>query len=311
MIMMPHGMQHSLPRTHGGKATGVRLSAQSPREIRQREGFGLTAQIRQSQALMAMHVTVDAPMLVAIRSGRKIIRNAKGKVTVNAGEYIVITPGVYDSYNEPAEDAPYIADWIIFAPEVLDENERRQEFARPKALDHIRRVEPVYEGFEQSFISTRQALIDADEVSDFVAYLRLFETLAWLRESGIHLANKEPEIDQLVRALISKDIAHSWTAAEVSEAMAMSEATLRRRLSKLGTSLSAIQVNTRMSCALSMLQETELPINRIALDVGYESASRFAIRFRQRFGFAPSDVRNLPDEIDRFSAEVDRNGITQ
>ena len=32
-------------------------------------------------------------------------------------------------------------------------------------------------------------------------------------------------------------------------------------------------------------------INRIALEVGYESASRFAIRFRERFGFPPTAIR--------------------
>jgi transcriptional regulator GlxA family with amidase domain len=46
-----------------------------------------------------------------------------------------------------------------------------------------------------------------------------------------------------------------------------------------------------MSFAMVLLQSTQHAVNRIALQVGYESASRFAIRFRERFGFAPTAIR--------------------
>ena len=40
-----------------------------------------------------------------------------------------------------------------------------------------------------------------------------------------------------------------------------------------------------------LLQSTDFPINRIALEVGYASPSRFATRFRARFGIAPTIIR--------------------
>jgi transcriptional regulator GlxA family with amidase domain len=46
-----------------------------------------------------------------------------------------------------------------------------------------------------------------------------------------------------------------------------------------------------MSLALTLLQATSLPVTQIAMNTGYESPSRFAVRFRQRFGFAPTAVR--------------------
>jgi len=58
-----------------------------------------------------------------------------------------------------------------------------------------------------------------------------------------------------------------------------------------GASLNDLLVDTRMSFAMKLLQSTDHPINRIALAVGYESASRFAIRFRERFGFPPTAIR--------------------
>ena len=46
-----------------------------------------------------------------------------------------------------------------------------------------------------------------------------------------------------------------------------------------------------MALAMTLLQSTDRPVATIAADVGYESPSRFAIRFRHRYGFAPSVVR--------------------
>ena len=61
-------------------------------------------------------------------------------------------------------------------------------------------------------------------------------------------------------------------------------------------------MDARMTFALGMIQTTDLPINRIALDVGYASPSRFAVRFRERFGISPSHVRqaDVNERIDRI-----------
>lgn len=70
----------------------------------------------------------------------------------------------------------------------------------------------------------------------------------------------------------------------------MSEATLRRRLAEEDRSFSEMTIDVRMAHALS-LQSTDRSVTQIAFDAGYESASRFAVRFRKRFGFAPTAVR--------------------
>nr|WP_259372002.1 helix-turn-helix transcriptional regulator [Caldimonas mangrovi] len=78
---------------------------------------------------------------------------------------------------------------------------------------------------------------------------------------------------------------------EVAARLAMSEATLRRRLRAEGASFNELLADVRMSFAMTLLQSTDRSVAHIASDVGYESASRFAIRFRERFGFAPTAIR--------------------
>ncbi|MCU0827909.1 MAG: helix-turn-helix domain-containing protein [Tabrizicola sp.] len=59
-----------------------------------------------------------------------------------------------------------------------------------------------------------------------------------------------------------------------------------------------------MNRALGLLQTTDNPVQQIAFAVGYASASRFAVRFRARFGLAPSAIRGG----DRDGTVIDRLG---
>nr|WP_274708848.1 helix-turn-helix transcriptional regulator [Variovorax sp. S12S4] len=79
--------------------------------------------------------------------------------------------------------------------------------------------------------------------------------------------------------------------ASVAARLAMSEATLRRRLSAEGATFASVLTDARMSFAMTLLQSTDHAVTRIASSVGYDSASRFSVRFRARFGFAPTAVR--------------------
>jgi len=84
---------------------------------------------------------------------------------------------------------------------------------------------------------------------------------------------------------------------------------LRRRLMAEGARLSELLVDVRMSLALTLLQASSLSVSQIAMNSGYESPSRFAVRFRQRFGFAPTAVRGH-QRIDHHLA-VDEVGPDQ
>jgi AraC-like DNA-binding protein len=61
-----------------------------------------------------------------------------------------------------------------------------------------------------------------------------------------------------------------------------------------------------MTMALFLLQSTNRPVTEIAGDVGYDSPSRFAARFRARFDFSPSDIRGHRRGIDRIGTQIER-----
>ena len=77
----------------------------------------------------------------------------------------------------------------------------------------------------------------------------------------------------------------------MAKALNTSEATLRRHLAAEKTSFREVLTTVRMMRALNLLQVTQRPISEIAYAVGYESHSRFSVKFKQHFGCSPLEVR--------------------
>ncbi|MGE4424726.1 MAG: helix-turn-helix transcriptional regulator [Pseudodesulfovibrio sp.] len=69
-----------------------------------------------------------------------------------------------------------------------------------------------------------------------------------------------------------------------------SERSLRRHLSREGTSLTDILREVRLNSGLALLQTGRVTVGETAYRCGYNSASRFAGLFRERFGVSPSRV---------------------
>ena len=196
--------------------------------------------------------------------------------------------GAMDVLNEPLTDHPYRAEAIFFDIEDLP------EIPPPgaSAVEGIGTIATPDAGLCEALAAAREAIANP-ALPDAVARHRVQELLLWLGTAGYAItAPRKTDIVTRVRTLIARDTAADWKAADIARCVAMSEATLRRRLAERGTSLSALVLDVRLSLALTLLQATEQTVSSVAFAVGYESPSRFAARFRQRFGFAPSAVRD-------------------
>jgi AraC-like DNA-binding protein len=77
----------------------------------------------------------------------------------------------------------------------------------------------------------------------------------------------------------------------IAELFAMHVRTLRRRLQKFETSFEELLEEARYSAAQRLLQETEIPVSKIASTLGYSEASSFTRAFRRWSGLTPSQWR--------------------
>lgn len=122
--------------------------------------------------------------------------------------------------------------------------------------------------------------------------LRLMDMLLVLSERGYHFgAPPQPGITAQLRALISEEPEYYWTAQSAGRQLAMSEATLRRRLSAEQTRFEVLLLETRMQHAMMLVQTTSWSMQRLAEACGYKSSARFSERFKTRFGCSPTKIR--------------------
>jgi AraC-like DNA-binding protein len=155
------------------------------------------------------------------------------------------------------------------------------------------------------------AAFDDGGLPDRLREHAVHETLLWLAEDGIgfgpvHLLTAADK----ARSVIGKDLQRHWQISDVASALAMSPSTLRRRLAESATTFLDLLTDARMARALALLQTSDRPVTHIAQDVGYESPSRFAVRFRSRYGVRPMDIRggSRTTVIERIGTQKERIG---
>ncbi len=264
----------------------------SERSIRVRDGVGVAAAIAQARELTFKRITIERPALILVKRGTKVLRAGGHEWVTHAGEAIAIAADVVvDVINRPSASGDYEARCLVWEEGLVREHaERATASGSIDVAASLNRLEPA---FHAAFDAVGQAIGDADAVPLDIARHRARELLIWLELRGLRFdAGRAVTPAERLRRLLGTDVAHDWTTAEAAARLALSESTLRRRLAEEGIGFNEILIDVRMSTALSLLQSSDRQISEIAWDVGYASASRFAVRFRDRFGCSPRDVRS-------------------
>lgn len=269
--------------------------------LRVRAGVGMTAGIVQRHSLTYARVPIDRPLLIVVQRGTKTLRAPGCEWVVPAGHAIAINRGqTLDIRNLPDARGAYEARWLVWGESLMDLHYAQTASSRPLEADAtvtraIRSAWPLGAlgpAFLQAVDAAIACIQEPESTPLEVARHRMRELLVWVGTCDGHFESAEvASVRQRVRDMVSAAPQRDWTAALVGSELAMSVATLRRRLTGEGMRLSELLVDVRMSLALTLLQATSLPVTQIAMHTGYESPSRFAVRFRQRFGFAPTAVR--------------------
>lgn len=256
--------------------------------------------LRQARKAQFRALTSERLIVARVRAGRKIARHDGRRLDLRPDRLGVLQAGVpYTVENHPPERGPYIASALIASRETLARLQVAElPFGDPFATTSDDRALAAFE---------RSATVISDPFMP--ARLRenaVREVLLWLAEAGVGFQPRPVSFTDRLRSLVAAEPGLPWSAAMAGRSLAVSEATLRRRLAEAGTTFHDVLADVRMTCALGLLQTTTFPVNRIALEVGYASPSRFALRFRARFGLRPSEIRSAPDE--RIGTQIERAG---
>lgn len=256
-------------------------------------GIGASAHLIQHTELRFLSLYFEHTHLFLIQQGQTRIRWQQREVVAHAGELLIVDGGLTaDVINSLSDSGVFSCQLLICDPLLFDTLPNAPTVPPPIPFTGVTTRTKLPSPFLHSFETTSLALTLRDRFPQMIIRHKMCEILLWLAHLGIHFAHKEAnDLTQQVRRLLATDPHRIWTAAEVAENLMMSEVVLRRKLSAEDTALRSLMIDVRMSRALILLQATDWPISAIAHYVGYESSSRFAERFRKRFGFAPTAIR--------------------
>ncbi|AEG51472.1 transcriptional regulator, AraC family [Sphingobium chlorophenolicum L-1] len=129
--------------------------------------------------------------------------------------------------------------------------------------------------------------------------LLLIEALRWrsLKREGMSAgllhALRDPALARALRAMHA-DMRARWTIAGLARIAGMSRSTFAARFAEaLGCGAIEYLARWRMAFARDALMRGDKSLDRIADEVGYESASAFSTAFRKRSGMAPGRFARL------------------
>jgi AraC-like DNA-binding protein len=98
---------------------------------------------------------------------------------------------------------------------------------------------------------------------------------------------RDPALAIVLRA-IHAEVRRGWTVAELAGLAGMSRSAFAVRFAEsLGCAPIEYVARWRMALAKDALSRERKPLDRIAEEIGYESASAFSTAFRKRIGISP------------------------
>ncbi|WP_181905366.1 AraC family transcriptional regulator [Aestuariispira insulae] len=253
-------------------------------------------------------------VLHVLGGAKHIYRQDGSQLTVKTGDLVLFRAGESITFeNQPAgTNDPYRAEGIAYRPDFVEAFQEQSNISRSAENSDHRRL-PCSGDISKTYRQAVDALLTPD-LPAAIAEHRLTEVLIWLTQAGIPLfLRHKPSFAERVRLTLLTDLEHRWRAREIAERLAVSEATLRRKLSAEETSFSDILQDARLSHALDLLMTSDKPITEIALTAGYGTPSAFSRSFRDRFNLTPREIR-VPRETfsstenDRIGTETDRDG---
>lgn len=266
--------------------------------------------VRQANRAAFHRLMSPEPGLVEVVEGVKRIAGGGAEVELAAGQFALLPDNLpLTVENIPAAGGLYRARAVMLGRSNVETAYRAAPPASPRPrLAPVGVGEPA-EGLRDCFARLCAELQADPPTAAAILDLRRQELVLRLAEAGAVLgASAESGVAGQLRRMLAAAPAEDWGAALAASRLAMSEATLRRRLAAEGVSFQALLTDARMTHALALLQSTHWTIATVAQESGYDSPSRFAARFRERFGLAPGEIRHPRHQNERIGTKIDRHG---
>ncbi len=293
--------QHLEPSTHNAFLEAIQgltqafIQRRDAGEVHRVADLGwFYARRQQSLRRVALH----HPGLVIVLSGTKrILRNDHWE-SIHAGSLAALpAPIELDMINAPdAHSGRYLSLLLPFTEATQQRLHKAYgrelaEAGTPTAQGLRVEADPLTQA---SILHLLQLAVQDEPDPLLIEHRRLDVLLSLIRQGKAPQLLMRPDASwvQRVRALLALDPARNWSINALCQNLSLTESTLRRRLREEGTGFRELLEDVRQCTALELVTQTRAPIQEIAYRCGYQSASHFIQRFRERYGMTPTALRD-------------------
>lgn len=240
---------------------------------------------------------VDRPLLVTVLSGSKRFVHGELEVLGERGDVLVLPAALeVQVASHPAEDGRRYRAFIV----ELDPEASASVYARHPELcvspqlgafsldrPHVLRADAT--ALQAMLHFARTLLVDntpppllRHRMEDLLLSLSLQHAAGRVSHAG-----EDGDFVLAVRQLLRQHLDEELPSDTVARRLAVSPATLRRRLAAAGVSLRGLRAEERMSLARTLLAKPGAQVAEVALRCGYRSPSKFAKQFQRFSGELP------------------------
>lgn len=198
-------------------------------------------------------------------------------------------------------------DFLMLLPFIANSFNDSFHSAVPGALQKMRRLLQecavlMRGNAEYSIFRARSRLIDCLHICEDVFSMPQFELPKTM--AGMHTPKNMPELNRALHIIWDEYGNPEMNAAWLLETLHVSKEVLNRQFRiAMGMSIYQYILNYRLNMAIQRMLSTEISIDRISEEFGFNSYVTFSVIFKKKMGIPPQDFRVLEKERYRALCE--------
>lgn len=145
----------------------------------------------------------------------------------------------------------------------------------------------VFGASENRMIFRSDVLNERLETADEFALKNLIPVL----DSLMEMERTKQALLEHISVLLYQKISDTPSMSSIANELGMSERSLRRKLELMGTSYRDLIGSVRQTKVMELIRDTNLPVDEIAHEVGYEDSRSLRRNVTQWFGATPTQLR--------------------
>jgi AraC family transcriptional regulator of arabinose operon len=244
-------------------------------------------------------------LLHIILSGKGIYKVGNKTYELGANTAFLIYPGVSTYYEASIED-PWTYIWVGFNGIKAESALKHAHFSMDNHIVQIQNTEP-FLNYVNSMLNSRQLTY----ANDLAREGFLYQFVSTLIQEQQNQEKKEEIHDYSYQVYVDhtlEDIEHNYykniKVQNIANYIGINRSYLTNCFkSVLNMSPQEYILNYRMNQASLLLKNTNLPINEVANQVGYDDALNFSKSFKKVYGINPSSFRNSIDNLITLSSK--------